>query len=76
MSKRHGEKLDTYFQQASTLRVKSRSRLLEKSFEKHFYFNFFLNQSHKYGDFCENSHFFKNDGQNWRGRTNRIFCTM
>ena len=47
-----------------------------RSFEKKNYFLVFLNQSHKYGDFCENSHFFKNDGQNWGVRRGRNFCTM
>ena len=28
-------------------------------------FLFFLNQCQKYGDFCENSHFFKNNGKKW-----------
>ena len=41
------------------------------------YFLVFLNQSYKYGDFYENSHFFKNDGQNWAvRRRGRNFCTM
>ena len=38
-----------------------------RSFEKKNYFLVFLNQSHKYGDFYENSQFFKNNGQNWGG---------